>query len=234
MARTACLRVVARTDSGVSVLAAAGSQLDGASVGNGGWARSLRGFSRMALWLLPAYGALYALSTMGDLEGGPAGYVSNDQPLRLIGWAVALCAGLIALLALAALHAASPARHAAAWGLVTGLTGAGLMLPFATISGWTEVGVLPAGVFTMLGASLYSVGWLLVGWSVVRSRILSRVDGVLLMVAAPMIGVIGLLVSPMQTVGALLVLAAGIGVVWVVKRPTPAAAGPEQDGRAEP
>ncbi|PZM96505.1 MAG: hypothetical protein DIU79_04920 [Actinobacteria bacterium] len=78
------------------------------------------------------------------------------------------------------------------------------------------------------------MGWLLVGWSVVRSRILSRVDGVLLMVAAPMIGVIGLLVGPMQTVGALLVLAAGIGVVWVVKRPTPAAAGPEQDGRAEP
>jgi hypothetical protein len=230
VARTACVRVVARSDAGVSVLAATGpAGAGGAPVGSGGWARSLRVFSRAALWLLPAYGLLYALSTMGDLEGGPAGYVAHDQHARLIGWVFAICAGLIALLALAALHAASPARLAAMWGLVTGLCGAGLMLPFATLSGRTAVGPLPAGVFSTLGATFYSAGWLLVGWAVVRSRILSRVDGVLLMVSAPMIGVLGLLIGPLQTVGALLLLAAGIGVVWVVRRPAQAAS-PEEDG----
>lgn len=223
VARTTCLRVVSRTDAGVAVLAAAGPDgAGGAQVSNGGWARSLRRFTRAASWLLPVYGLLLGLSTVGEVRpGGPASYVAHQQPMRLIGWALALCAGLIALLAVAGLHAASSARRFAAWGLVAGVVGAGLMLPFAMLPRNMTVGWLPVEAPKLFGATLYSLGWLLVGWAALRSRILSAVDAVLLMVAAPMLGIVGLLVGPLPTVGALLVLAAGIGAVRVARQLVP-------------
>ncbi|WP_139307323.1 hypothetical protein [Micromonospora pattaloongensis] len=231
MMRTASLRVVARSDAGVAVLAAAGPDRARTPATNGSWAESLRQFTRAAVWVLPVYGLLYGASTLGDLHaGGPSSYLAHGQPVRLIGWVAALCLGLIALVAVAAIHAGARGRRSAALGLVVGLVGAALMLSFVVLPGRTRVGVIPSGAFTLAGASLYSVGWLLVGWAVVRSRLFSLVDGVMLIVAAPMLGVAGLLIGPLQTVGAMLAVAAGIGLAWTAGRLIPTVGGPELAG----
>ncbi|MEV1286245.1 hypothetical protein [Micromonospora sp. NPDC049679] len=220
--RSASLRIVARTDAGVAVLAAAGPQRPSGPATNGSWAWSVRQFTRATMWVLPVYGLVYGASTMGDLHaGGPSSYLDHRQPVRLIGWIVALCLGLVSLVALAGLHAATRGRRSAAIGLVIGLAGAALMLPFIVLPGRTEIGVVPAGAFVVAGSALYSLGWLLVGWAVVRSQVFSIVDGVMVMLAAPMLGIVALFVGPLQTVGAMLMLAAGIGLAWTAGRLVP-------------
>jgi hypothetical protein len=43
----------------------------------------------------------------------------------------------------------------------------------------------------------------------------------MLMLAAPMVGIGGQLVGPLQTVGAIFMLAAGIGIAWTAGRHVP-------------
>jgi hypothetical protein len=233
--RSASVRVVARSDAGVAVLAAAGPERASGPATNSSWAGSIRQFTRATMWLLPVYGLLYGASTVGDLHaGGPSSYLDHGQPFRLIGWIAALCLGLVSMVALAGLVAATRSRRSAAVGLVIGLAGAALMLPFIVLPGRTPIGVVPAGAFVVAGASLYSLGWLLVGWAVVRSQLFSIVDGVMVMLAAPMLGVVGLFIGPLQTVGAMLTLAAGIGLAWTAGRLVPTVGHAVPDAAAPP
>ena len=100
--------------------------------------------------------------------------------------------------------------------------GAPTWLPFAAVPRDTAVYSTDARTLALAGAAVYSVGWLLAGWSVARSGLFSKSDGLILMVAAPMLGVAGLLVGPLQTVGAIFVLAAGIGMSWTAGHLVPA------------
>jgi len=221
--RSAPVRVVSRTDAGVAVVAAAApehSQVGPAT--NATWAWSVRRFARSMMWTLPGYAVAFGAITLGRFDGGgPAPYLENGLLLHLAGWVIAVWLGLMALVALAGLLAAARSRRSAAAGLMIGLTGVALWLPFAAIPEDTRMYGVDARYLALAGASVYSLGWLVSGWAVARSGLFTKSDGLMLMIAAPMVGVAGLLVGPLQTVGAIFLLAAGIGMAWTSGRLVP-------------
>ncbi|MEU9509243.1 hypothetical protein AB0D32_23525 [Micromonospora sp. NPDC048170] len=180
---------------------------------NATWAWSLRRLARSAVWLLPAYAILYAVVAMGSDGGvGNDPYPADGRPLYLVGWVAAVWLGLLALLALTGLLAAARSRRAAVAGLLVSIAGTVLMLPFAGLAEQTPVFGTSARTLVLVGATCYSLGWLLTGWSVARSGMFSIGDGAMLMIAAPLLGVGGALVGALQTFGAIFVLVAGIGI----------------------
>ncbi|MDT5034012.1 MAG: hypothetical protein QOC94_4183 [Actinoplanes sp.] len=182
------------------------------------WIWSVRRYARMALWALPLGAVIYGWSTLGvpTLPGPLA--------VQLVaGW---LCA--VSMIALTALLAGSRTRRTAVAGMLTGLTGSTLLLPLAAL----PPGVLAngsrlpfeyqhavvGGAFAVIG-----VGWLLLGWAVFRSKVVNPADGVLLMLAAISIGAGGYAIRPLPTIGALVLLAAGMGLAWTGGRLIPRA-----------
>jgi hypothetical protein len=180
------------------------------------WIWSVRRYARVALWALPLAAVLYGWSTLG-VSGAPG-------PLLVkltAGWLSA-----IAMIALTALLAGSRTRRPAVAGLVIGLAGASLVLPLAAL----PTGAAPDGsplaagqvhTAALVAAAITGTGWLLLGWAVFRSKLVNPADGVLLMLAAASIGAGGYAVKPLPTVGALLLLAAGMGLAWTGSRLIP-------------
>ncbi|MEV0900723.1 hypothetical protein [Actinoplanes sp. NPDC049802] len=180
------------------------------------WIWSVRRYARLALWALPVAAVLYGWLTLG-VHGAPG-------PL-----AVGLIAGwlaMISLIALAGLLAGSRTRRCAVAGLLTTLAGATMLLPAAARPAETVVanaatagghvpGLLPTA------AAVCGAGMLLLGWAVFRSKLVNPADGVLLMLAAPAMGMGTSADQPIPTVGALLALAAGMGLAWTGGRLVP-------------
>jgi len=182
------------------------------------WIWSVRRYARNALWALPAGAALYGWSTLG--VPAPPGPLVVEVTA---GW---LCT--VAMIALAGLLAGSRTRRPAAAGLLTGLAGAVLWLPLIALRSGT--GLEAAGVTagqvraaSLVAAGFMGTGWLLLGWAVLRSKLVNPADGVLLILAAVSIGVGSYAVRPLPTVGALLLLAAGMGLAWTGSRLIPPA-----------
>jgi Amt family ammonium transporter len=73
----------------------------------------------------------------------------------------------------------------------------------------------------LVAAAVTGAGWLLLGWAVLRSKLVNPADGVLLMMAALSIGAGSYAIEPLPTVGALLLLAAGMGLAWTGNRLIP-------------
>jgi Amt family ammonium transporter len=180
------------------------------------WIWSVRRYARLALWSLPAAAVLDGWLTLGiDTPPGPL--------------AVSLTAdwlSTIAMIALAALLAATRTRRTAIVGLLTGLAGAMLALPLAAL----PQGVLAEGAPLTLpqletaatvAAAISGAGWLLLGWAVFRSRLVNPADGIRLMLAAAAMGAGSYARQPLPTVGALLLLAAGTGLAWTGARLIP-------------
>jgi hypothetical protein len=76
---------------------------------------------------------------------------------------------------------------------------------------------------SVVAVAVVGLGWLLLGWAVFRSKLVNPADGVLLMLAAVSIGAGSYAVRPLPTVGALLLLAAGMGIAWTGNRLIPRA-----------
>jgi hypothetical protein len=182
------------------------------------WIWSVRRYARTALWALPIGAALYGWSTLGVAT----------PPGPLVIRLAALWLSTIAMIALAGLLAGSRTRRAALAGVLIGLAGAMLLLPLAAL----PAGVAPADIAlpvsavrtaALVAAAVTGTGWLLLGWAVLRSRLVNPADGVLLMLAAVSIGAGSYAVKPLPTVGALLLLAAGMGLAWTGGRLIPRA-----------
>jgi hypothetical protein len=182
------------------------------------WIWSVRRYARVALWALPLAAVLYGWSTLG------AGAAPGPLLVRLIaGWLAT-----VAMVALAALLAGSRNRRAAVLGLLIGLAGMGALAPLAAL----PAGVAPDGI-ALSGGQLHTAalaavavtgaGWLLLGWAVFRSQLVNPADGILLMLAAVSIGAGTYAARPLPTVGALLLLAAGMGLAWTGGRLIPPA-----------
>jgi len=176
------------------------------------WIWSVRRYARVALWALPLAAVLYGWST---LHAGPL------LMELAAGWL-----SMIAMIAVAALLAGSRTRRCAVAGLVIGLAGSSLLLPLAAL----PAGVAPDGSPLTAGqvhtaalatAAIVGTGWLLLGWAVFRSRLVNPADGILLMLAAATIGAGGYPIKLVPTVGALLLLAAGMGLAWTGTRLIP-------------
>jgi hypothetical protein len=182
------------------------------------WIWSVRRYARIALWALPAGALLYGWSTLG-IESPPGPLV-----VRLAaGWFAT-----IAMIALTGLLAGSRTRRPAVAGLLIGLAGAVLLLPVAAL----PPGVAPDGAalpadhvhtLALVAAAITGAGWLLLGWAVFRSGLVNPADGILLMLAAVSIGAGSYAARPVPTVGALLLLAAGMGLAWTGNRLIPRA-----------
>jgi hypothetical protein len=178
------------------------------------WAWSLRRFARHGVWLLPGYAVWTGVLSLASVEANPAAYLAADRPLQVVGWVLGAWLGLLALLALTGLLIVVRSRRAALTGFLMALGGTLLMLPFAGVGEQSPAYGADARVLAVFGAVLASAGWTTTGWAVLRSRVFTFGDGVLLMLAGPLVGVVGLFSDPLQTLGALFVLAAGIGIAW--------------------
>lgn len=66
----------------------------------------------------------------------------------------------------------------------------------------------------LVGTALVTLGWLVIGLAVWRSRVFARGDAVLLWLAAPLVGVVSIFLPPAAPLGGLLLLAAGVGIAW--------------------
>jgi hypothetical protein len=182
---------------------------------NATWAWTLRRFARAAVWFLPGYAVFYGILTFGSFRGkGQPVYLTDARPWHLLGWVAAIWLGMMALVALTALLAATRTRKMALSALMVGAGGVVLTLPFAGLPGQTPVYGGNARLFVFFGMSVYSAGWMLMGWALLKSGVFSYGDGVLLLFAGPMLGPIGLLTDTAQTIGALLILIASVGVIW--------------------
>lgn len=213
-----------RTGGGFWVLPFVGESAPSAPATDATWAWSMRRLARAAVWLLPAYALCYGLVTMlSDGGAGTEPYPAEGQPIYLVGWIVSVWLGLLALLALAGLLVTTRSRRPALSGLLTCLGGTVLMLPFAGLAQTAPVFGLQARTVVLSGALVYSLGWFLTGWAIARSGVLSYGDGVLVMLASPLLGIAGALIGSLQTFGAMFVLAAGIGIAWRAGRLVPSA-----------
>jgi Amt family ammonium transporter len=180
------------------------------------WTWSVRRYARNALWALPAGALLLGWSTL-NVATPPGPLV-----VRLAaGW---MCT--VAMIALAGLLAGSRTRRSALIGLLVGLAGAVMLLPLAALPDGVapDGGLLTAGqVHTgaLIGSAVLGAGWLLLGWAVFRSKLVNPADGILLMLAAVSIGAGSYAAKPLPTVGAMLLLAAGMGIAWTGNRLIP-------------
>ncbi|GAA4600301.1 Amt family ammonium transporter [Actinoplanes octamycinicus] len=180
------------------------------------WIWSVRRFARLALWALPAASVLYGWVTLG--VGVPPG----PLPVALLaGWLAA-----VALIALAGLLAGARTRRVALTGLLVALAGGTLLLPLAALpaDGAADSVSLAAGqvrTLVQVACAISGTGLLLLGWAVFRSKLVNPADGVLLMLAAVALGAGSYAVRPLPTVGALLLLAAGMGLAWTGGRLVP-------------
>lgn len=202
-----------RTGGGFAVLPFIGEPLPRLPATDATWAWSIRRLARAAVWLLPAYAILYGIVAMASDRGiGNAPYPTDGRPLFLVGWLLATWLGLLAVLALTGLLAATRSRRAAVTGLLFSIAGLVLTLPFAGLAAQTPVFGTTARVLVLVGSACYSLGWLATGWAVARSGMFSMGDGVMLMIAAPLLGLAGSLLGSLQTFGAIFALIAGIGI----------------------
>lgn len=180
------------------------------------WIWSVRRYARLALWALPAAALLDGWAALG--VKAPPG------PL-----AVQLAAdwlSTIAMIALAGLLAGTRTRRPALAGLLIGLAGVMLTLPLAALPPGTPAEGAPLTLAQlhladMIAAGTSGAGWLLLGWAVFRSRLVNPADGILLMLAAAVLGAGVYAKQPLPTVGALLLLAAGTGLAWTGARLIP-------------
>jgi hypothetical protein len=215
-------RVRRRGDLGLQALAVTPEPTASGPATTATWAWSLRRFGRWMVVCLPLYAVISGLVSLGTRDRGTSGlYLPDEHPLYLFPWLVAVWLGLMAQVALAALLAATRTRRAGLAGFMVSTGGVFLMLPFAGLPGATTVYGMDAGLYLLAGATLYSLGWTVTGSAVGHSGVFSYGDGVLLMLAAPLLGVAGLLVGTLQTVGATLAFAAGLGTMWRAGRLLP-------------
>lgn len=221
----------------------------GAVAPNHRWAHTLRRFGRLAIWALPVYAVLAGLGALRRdpaFSTDPARfdhYIDDGRftLAHLTYSAGAAFFGLLALIGITALLAGVRGRRLAAAGLICGLAGAAVLLP--------EVGTLilrqeaarrallhgdladlalnaqlrggTGAVVVFVGALALTAGWILVGLAVWRSRVLQKSDGVLLIISAPLLYLGGLILHMLPVLGALLLLAAGIGLAFTAARLNP-------------
>ena len=195
---------------------------------------------RAGIWMLPVFGVLTLLATLTH-QPDPATrfedwsrYVTTKVFLlsHILGSVAGGAFGILGLVALGAYLSGSRRSGLASAGVVTGVFGqvfitavfgvaiaaqpalgraflagdAAAETMYSEIYGAPLLGVAGAGVL------LFSLGFVLLGWSAAVSGRLPKWAGVCLAVGGPLIGIGGIIFGPSQTVGSLLVLAAGIAM----------------------
>jgi hypothetical protein len=207
--------VTSLTDVGMKLLPEVEPGAPDGPVTNARWAALVRAIARRLTWTLPAAGVIAAAASIGAMvRGGPAHYLTGAEPFRLFAWVASVWLGVVAMTCLVGLLAAVRSRGTAFTGLMLGIFGGISMLMFAAVPPATPLWGLSAKTLALTCGGIYSAGWMAMGWAIFRSRMFSRGDGLLLVLCGPMVGFAGLWMSPFHTAGALLMIAAGLGIAW--------------------
>jgi hypothetical protein len=210
--------------------------------------------TRLGVLAIPVYGLLVFLSTLSHQPDyrtdfhAYAEYVTTSSFLvsHLVGSIVGTTIGLVGVLALGVVLAATAERRLALRGLVLSVAGMAFIMTLfgaatfaqpaigrAYLAGQqTAVAInsdlygAPAVVVGLTGGLLYSAGSALLGVALWRAGTLPRWTGPLYALAVPLISIVGLAVGVAQPIGAVLIMTSGAWIantVWA--RPARAQAG---------
>lgn len=177
--------------------------------------------SRM-LVALPAAAVLIAIAVQ----------VGRTPQTSVFGMAAAV-AELVGLAALGSLLCKARGRGWAIAGLVSAVVASGALIPTLRVPvmvaapaqrpvlRWSQIAGDAPPPLIAVGVLAAALTWVFAGVAVARSGVLGRGDGVLLMLAAPLLAVGGALSGVVTVLGALLVVAAGIGLTGARRRMLP-------------
>ncbi len=199
------------------------------------WLRRVETFGRYGVWAIPVYAVIAGLfpRSADAFSTDPARYArylateqgSIGDIVRTFGLGIF---GVVSLVALAALLIRARGRWLALAGMLAGLAGSVLLIGavgsvvirdeamrsavlgghVSRIAGNADVTstLVPLGVALLIG------GWMTLGAAAFAANGLSRTDGVLLILSAPMLYAGGMVLSMVPVLGAFLLLAAGLGI----------------------
>jgi hypothetical protein len=213
-----------------------------------GWSRSLRGVGRVGAWALPLAAVGLGVSA---LWGWPQPGVNSDRPgTWLILTIAALGLGLLGVLAVGALLAATPGRRWAVLGGAATLAGTTLLAPVlgvvalarpAVTNASAQLGDEAARAVNLIdgrvarwllvgGLALLVVGVSATGVAVVASGVLAPFDGYLL-IGGVAVAVFAAWASLqfVLVIAAMVLLAGALGLAWTASRITPDGRGPDLD-----
>jgi hypothetical protein len=199
--------------------------------------------TRLGVLAIPVYGLLVLLSTLSHQPDyrtdfrAYAEYVTTTSFLvsHLVGSILGTTIGLVGVLALGAVLAATSARRLALRGLVLSVAGMAFIMTLFGAAAFAQPAIgraylagqqaavainsdlysAPAVVVGLTGGLLYSAGAVLLGVALWRAGTLPRWTGPLYAVAVPLISIIGLVVGVAQPVGAVLLIVSG---AWIASR----------------
>ncbi|HEU0241589.1 MAG TPA: hypothetical protein VFR11_20345 [Micromonosporaceae bacterium] len=205
------------------------------------WQRRTYDFGRQALPAIPLFALIAGLlpRSHAAFSADPAAYAQylasgRWEPREVLVVFLLAATGVVAIVGLAALLWRGRARVPVTVGALLGLGGTGLMLwsvgstviredrlRHALATGaWSDLAFTAhvtgadAVIFVLGGATLLTVGWILLGVGVVRTPGMNRADGPLLMISAPLIFLGGMVAHVVPTMGSFLLLAAGLGILF--------------------
>ena len=205
------------------------------------WQRRTYDFGRQAIPVIPLFALIAGLlpRSHAAFSADPAAYAQylasgRWEPREVLVVFLLAATGVVAIVGLAALLWRGRARVPVTVGALLGLGGTGLMLwsvgstviredrlRHALATGaWSDLAFTAhvtgadAVIFVLGGATLLTVGWILLGVGVVRTPGMNRADGPLLMISAPLIFLGGMVAHVVPTMGSFLLLAAGLGILF--------------------
>lgn len=220
-----------------------------AFVGDDGWARSLRSFAQAAVWLMPAGVVLLALSSVFGVPTATSEPQLVSAGTWVVVTTLGLGLWLLGVVALAALVATSRARGWAIVAVVASALGVALVGPLIGVSGLARPAVTrtaqgvendpniadaaarmqqgmldhAAGRWLIFaGGVLLALGALAVVFTILGSRVLQRHDAWLMLVGVGLAIVAASLAWDfLFTLGAMVVLAATLGLAYTASRIAP-------------
>jgi len=205
-------------------------------------------FGRVGVWAIPVLAILAAigLSDSDAFSTNPVAYAHFlatkwSSPMAI---AMTIATGIFALIALTgltALLASSRSRWLAVAGCVAGVAGTVMMMievgsvvvraqgvAKPILNGHLSEALITArahgtsaAILVFGGAALLTLGWILLGLAVMMTSGLNRGDGGLLAVSAPMVYLGGFFLHVLPTMGAFLLGAAGLGIIFTAGRISP-------------
>lgn len=190
------------------------------------WARTLRRFARGVAWLLPVGAVCFALTGMIEWpSAGSASTAGSDGtgPGRWLAVTVlGLALSLLGQVAVAALLAATRGRVLALAAMLCALPGSVLLATRLGLVGQPVEVDSVTHRLGLVGAGLVALGWLLLGAAAFVSRVLSRIDGLLVLAFVGLTGAAALQSWQfLLAVASMMLLAAGLGLAWGALRITP-------------
>jgi hypothetical protein len=199
--------------------------------------------TRLGVLAIPVYGLLVLLSTLSHQPDyrtdfhAYAEYVTTSSFLvsHLVGSIVGTTIGLVGVLALGVVLAATAERRLALRGLVLSVAGMAFIMTLFGAATFAQPAIgraylagqqaavainsdfysAPAVAVGLTGGLLYSAGAVLLGVALWRAGTLPRWTGPLYAVAVPLISIVGLVVGVAQPVGAVLLIVSG---AWIASR----------------